>query len=101
MVINMENMIDRIREERKYQKLAIEALIPEDQKEHMDIIEKEVKTVLVNGVLDVLLETGAMDKVMKYAAEYFGENGRKEHSKTKTEENSSPKGSVRKVMVEE
>lgn len=97
----MENMADRIREARKYRKLAIEALIPEDRKEHMDIIEKEVKTLLINGLLDVFMETGAMDRIMKYVTEYFYEDGTKEKSKEKTENNSSQKSPVRKVMVEE
>lgn len=67
-----DSMKKRIMEAKKYQKMAIQALIPEEQKQHMECIEKEMKTMLVNGVLDLLVETGTMERVMKYAMHCFG-----------------------------
>lgn len=69
-----ESLRKRMLEAKKYQKMAIRALLPEEQREHMDSIGKEMKTVLVNGVLDVLEETGTMDRVMQYAMNYFFES---------------------------
>ena len=114
-----DSMKKRILEAKKYQKMAIRALLPEEQREHIDRIEKEMKTVLVNGLLDVLEETGTMDRMMQYAMDYFfegekhpvektessrqnEENEDKEsnhYEKEKTEEKSESKRSVRKVMV--
>lgn len=68
-----DSLRKRILEAKKYQKMAIRALLPEEQREHMDIIGKEMKTVLVNGLLDVLEETGTMDRVMQYAMNSFFE----------------------------
>lgn len=86
----------RIMEAKKYQRMAIEALIPEEQKEHLDIIEKEMKTLLVNGMLDLLIETGAMDRVVKYATEYF-----KEEDKTESKTEHKKDKTVRKVVIGE
>lgn len=114
-----DSMKKRILEAKKYQKMAIRALLPEEQREHIDRLEKEMKTVLVNGLLDVLEETGTMDRMMQYAMDYFfegkknqeekaessrqnEENENKEsnpYAKEKTEEKSETKSSVRKVMV--
>lgn len=66
-----DSMKKRIMEAKKYQKMAIQALIPEEQKQHMECIEKEMKTMLVNGVLDLMIETGTMERVMKYAMHCF------------------------------
>ena len=66
-----DSMKKRIMEAKKYQKMAIQALIPKEQKQHMECMEKEMKTMLVNGVLDLLIETGTMERVMKYAMQCF------------------------------
>lgn len=86
----------RISEAKKYQKMAIGALLSEEQREHVDVIGKEMKTVLVNGLLDVLEETGTMDRVMQYAMNYFFEgeksNGLKTESGHWEEGNKNAKG---------
>lgn len=73
--VKEDSMKKRIMEAKKYQKMAIQALIPEEQKQHMECIEKEMKTMLVNGVLDLLIETGTMERVMKYAMHCFCDEG--------------------------
>lgn len=79
-----ESLKKRIWEAKKYQKMAIRALLPKEQRKHMDIIGKEMKTVLVNGVLDVLEETGTMDRVMQYAMDYFFESERNNGADTES-----------------
>lgn len=98
------DMKARIQESMKYQKMAIEALIPVEQKKHIDVIEKEVKTLFVNGMLDLLVETGTMERVMKYAADYFTESCREQEDaadEKNDKEKSRKESSVRKVMVGE
>ena len=91
-----ESLRKRILEAKKYQKMAIGALFSEEQREHMDVIGKEMKTVLVNGLLDVLEETGTMDRVMQYAMDYFFEtaknNGADAESRNGEESNGNAKG---------
>ena len=72
----------------------------EKNKEHIDIIEKELKALLVDGLLDLLMETGAMDRIMEYTMDYFNRFGRQEQDTTKRE-NSKKSNSVRKVVVGE
>lgn len=72
----------------------------EKNKEHIDIIEKELKALLVDGMLDLLMETGAMDRIMEYTMDYFNRADRQEQDKTKSE-NSKKSNSVRKVVVGE
>lgn len=84
--------------------MAIEALIPEEQKEHIDTIEREMKTVLVNGMLDLLVETGAMERVMNYAMDYFGrgQSGYENpENRNHDKENNRKESKVRKVTVGE
>lgn len=92
-----DSLKKRILEAKKYQKMAIGALLSEEQREHMDVIGKEMKTVLVNGLLDVLEETGTMERVMQYAMNYFLEteksNGAKTESSHWEEGNKNAKGS--------
>lgn len=91
----------RISEAKKYQKMAIGALLSEEQRAHVDVIGKEMKTVLVNGLLDVLEETGTMDRVMQYAMNYFFEgeksNGVKTESGHWEEGNKNAKGSSQDI----
>ena len=75
----------RISEAKNYQKMAIRALIPKEQREHMDVIGKEMKTVLVNGLFDVLEETGTMERVMQYAMNYFFETEKDNGATTESE----------------
>ena len=92
-----DSLRKRILEAKKYQKMAIGALLSEEQREHMDVIGKEMKTVLVNGLLDVLEETGTMDRVMQYAMNYFFETEKSNGVKTEgghwEESNGDAKGS--------
>lgn len=96
-----DSLRKRILEAKKYQKMAMRALLPEEQREHMDVIGKEMKTVLVNGLLDVLEETGTMDRVMQYAMNYFFETEKNNNEKTESsngeESNGDAKGSSRDI----
>lgn len=114
-----DSLRNRILEAKKYQKMAIGALLSEEQRVHVDAIGKEMKTVLVNGLLDVLEETGTMERVMQYAMNYFFETeksngsakgssqdigyGHRESCEQKKDpiekEAKNKKSTVRKVMV--
>lgn len=45
MTMNMESL-DRIKEAKKYQKMALRALLPESAGEHLEIIEKEFSAMM-------------------------------------------------------
>lgn len=96
-----DSLRKRILEAKKYQKMAIGALLSEEQREHVDAIGKEMKTVLVNGLLDVLEETGTMERVMQYAMNYFFETEKNNDEKTESsngeESNGDAKGSSQDI----
>ena len=49
-----KEMMRRIKEARKYQKMAIRALMPERMAEHVDVIEHEVKAMVRETIIDVV-----------------------------------------------
>ena len=49
-----KEMMNRMREARKYQKMAIRALMPERMAEHVDVIEHEVKAMVRETIIDVV-----------------------------------------------
>lgn len=49
-----KEMMNRMREARKYQKMAIRALMPERMAEHVDVIEHEVKEMVRETIIDVV-----------------------------------------------
>lgn len=48
--------IGRMMEARKYQKLAIKALFPEEKQEHIDNIERELKALLTESVMENMMK---------------------------------------------
>ena len=49
-----KEMMNRMREARKYQKMAIRALMPVRMAEHVDVIENEVKAMVRETIIDVV-----------------------------------------------
>ncbi len=49
-----KTMLHRITEARNYGKLAVKALLPEQAAGHLDIIEREIKAMITECVIDML-----------------------------------------------
>ena len=47
-------ILQRAREAKKYQMMAVKALFPNIQNEHMKVIEKEIKAMLMEGIMDCM-----------------------------------------------
>lgn len=65
-----KEMMERIMEAGKYQKMAIRALVPDSKQEHLDVIEKELKALLLEDILSfvetaVKEDSGTSDKTGK------------------------------------
>lgn len=49
-------MLNRIIEAKKYEMMAIKALLPENERKHVDVIEKEIKSIFAEMVMDFMKE---------------------------------------------
>ncbi|SHO42951.1 hypothetical protein [Anaerocolumna xylanovorans] len=49
-----KEMVSRLREAGKYEKMAIRALLPERAVKHMEVIEKEMRTMFMEMVTDAV-----------------------------------------------
>lgn len=56
-----KEMIDRMKIAGEYQRKAIRALFPEEMSEHLDVIEKELKMMVMEAVTELLKECNRSD----------------------------------------
>lgn len=56
-----QEMIDRIKIAKEYQRKAIRALVPEEMGEHLDVIEKELKMMVMEVITELLKGCNAND----------------------------------------
>ena len=54
-----QEMIDRIKIAKEYQRKAIRALFPEEMGEHLDVIEKELKMMAMEVITELLKDWNA------------------------------------------
>lgn len=60
--------LERFKKAYQYQKLAIQALLPEKTVKHLEIIRNEMKTMLLEGVADCLSGTITGKETQKYSS---------------------------------
>lgn len=56
-----KEMIDRMKIAGEYQRKAMRALFPEEMSEHMDVIEKELKMMVMEVITELLKECNRSD----------------------------------------
>lgn len=88
-------LIGRMMEARKYQMLAIKALFPEEKQEHIDNIERELKAMFSESVMEILMK--CMNTVNDVKSQVNREEC--ESNKCKTE-HTVKKEHVSKVTIE-
>lgn len=76
-------VIGRMMEARKYQKMAIKALFPEEKQEHIDNIEKELKALLTESMMENMMKFMSAASTMNTTE---NQNGAKEQPEDETGE---------------
>ncbi len=71
MIMNTE-VIGRMMEAKKYQMMAIKALFPEGKQEHIDNIEKELKAMFSESMMDCMAKCMSAASDIKAQAEEAG-----------------------------
>lgn len=101
-------MRERLQEAGKYQKMALQALIPEKSRAHVEVIERELKAIFMECVMDAAAEMMKKEAGRWSAAEenegmVYGDGGsRKESSQKERSQNGerSGAGKAEKVIIE-
>lgn len=75
--MNQDNL-KRVKEAYKYQKLAFRALLPESMAGHMDVIEKELKAMLIEGAGCVLEKGRSENHNNRYSSKGWSTDGKNE-----------------------
>ncbi len=53
-----KEMMKRMKIAGRYQRKALRALFPEEMSEHLDVIEKEIKAMFMESVMEMVMEQG-------------------------------------------